>query len=46
LATSEPRHQRVYELADRGLNAVQIAQELQTQPGEIELILNLRRVEA
>jgi hypothetical protein len=45
-ATPEPRHQRVYELADRGLTAVQIAQELQTQPGEIELILNLRGVEA
>jgi hypothetical protein len=45
-AIPESRHQRVYELADRGLTAVQIAQELQTQPGEIELILNLRKVEA
>jgi hypothetical protein len=42
----EQRHQRIYELADRGLTAVQIAQELQTQPGEIELILNLRKVES
>ena len=44
-AASEPRHQRVYEMADQGLSALQIAQELQAQPGEIELILNLRRVE-
>jgi hypothetical protein len=42
----EQRHQRVYELADRGLTPVQIAQELQAQPGEVELILNLRRVES
>ena len=40
-----PRHQRIYELADRGLTAVQIAQELQARPGEVELILNLRKVE-
>jgi hypothetical protein len=42
----EPRHQRIYELADRGLTAVQIAQELQARPGEVELILNLRKVES
>lgn len=38
------RHERIYTLADKGLTAIQIAQELQMQPGEVELILGLRRV--
>jgi hypothetical protein len=38
------RHERIYTLADKGLTAVQIAQEAQMQPGEVELILGLRRV--
>jgi hypothetical protein len=44
-SSAEPdrRHQRVLELADKGLSALQIAQELHQQPGEVELILNLRR---
>ncbi len=41
---SDDRHERIYQLADRGLTAVQIAQELHVHPGEIELILCLRRI--
>lgn len=36
------RHGVVYQLADRGLSAVDIAKELGRRPGEVELILNLR----
>ncbi|HVP09632.1 MAG TPA: hypothetical protein VMV94_00405 [Phycisphaerae bacterium] len=45
-AGPEQRHQHIYELADQGLTPVEIAQKLQAQPGEIELILNLRKVES
>lgn len=43
-APDEPdlRHQIVYELADAGMNPIQIAKELGKTPGEVELILNLR----
>ncbi len=36
------RRQRIYALADAGRSPVEIARELGTQPGEVELILNLR----
>ncbi len=38
----DDRNRRIYELADEGRNALQIAQELQQRIGEVELILNLR----
>jgi hypothetical protein len=38
----DPRHVQVYELADAGLTARQIAQQLGRQHGEIELILAIR----
>lgn len=37
------RHNVVYELADAGFSCVEIAKDLGKTPGEIELILNLRR---
>lgn len=42
--TREPdeRHRQIYNLADQGRTPVQIAQELGTTTGEVELILNLR----
>lgn len=40
--TADPKYRRVYELADRGHSAREIAQQIGAQPGEIELILNLR----
>jgi hypothetical protein len=39
----QPRHQRVYELADQGWSREQIAKEAGLLPGEVDLILNLRR---
>lgn len=36
------RNQRIYDLADRGLDRDQIARETGVLPGEVELILNLR----
>lgn len=36
-------HQEVYDLADQGLSAVEIARRTQRHTGQIELILNLRR---
>lgn len=41
-ANIDPRHERIYTLADSGLNCAQIARRLGENPGEIELILNLR----
>jgi hypothetical protein len=38
----DPRTRRIYELADQGRTALQIAQELGQRVGEVELILNLR----
>lgn len=38
----DPRHAQVYELADAGLNARQIAQQLGRPYGEVELILAIR----
>jgi hypothetical protein len=38
----QPRHQRVYELADQGWSREQIAKEAGLLPGEVDLILNLR----
>jgi len=37
------RHDAVYELADVGKSSVEIAKELGKTPGEVELILNLRK---
>jgi len=37
------RHAVIYELADAGYSPVQIAKELGKTPGEVELILNLRK---
>ena len=42
-AAQDPAYQPIYTLADRGRNSREIAQELGRQPGEIELILALRR---
>lgn len=39
----DSRHGIVYELADAGFSCVEIAKDLGKTPGEIELILNLRR---
>jgi hypothetical protein len=39
----QPRHQRVYDLADQGFSREQIAKEAGLLPGEVDLILNLRR---
>ncbi len=36
-------HQRIYQLADAGKSAVQIAQATGQSPGEVELILSLRK---
>ena len=41
-AAIDPRHAQVYELADAGLNARQIAQQLGRPYGEVELILAIR----
>jgi len=40
---ADPRYTRIYELADQGLSAVEIAQQVGQTAGEVELILNLRR---
>lgn len=40
--TAISKHQRIYDLADQGLNRDQIAKESGVLPGEVELILNLR----
>jgi len=39
----EARHAVVYELADAGFSPVEIARDLGRTPGEVELILNLRK---
>jgi hypothetical protein len=39
----EIRHAVIYELADEGFDAVEIARDLGKTPGEVELILNLRK---
>lgn len=39
----DPRHAAVYRLADQGRNAMEIGRELNQPPGEVELILALRR---
>ncbi len=41
-APADPRRAQIYSLADQGRSPREIAQLLSTQPGEIELILNLR----
>ena len=38
----DPRHAQVYDLADEGLSAPEIARQLGRPSGEIELILALR----
>jgi len=40
---NDSRYAAVYELADAGFSCVEIAKDLGKTPGEIELILNLRR---
>ena len=40
---ADASHQEVYELADAGLPAVDIARKLDKPTGQVELILNLRR---
>jgi DNA-binding NarL/FixJ family response regulator len=42
-AALDPAYQPIYGLADRGKSSREIAQELGRQPGEIELILALRK---
>lgn len=39
----DTRHAAVYEMADAGVSPIDIARDLGKTPGEIELILNLRR---
>lgn len=41
---ADPTHARVHELADQGLSAVEIARAMGLPTGQVELILNLRRV--
>lgn len=41
-AGGDSRMHRIYQLADQGLSPMQIAQQLEEHPGEVELILNLR----
>jgi len=41
-ASPGSRNQRIYELADKGLNSVDIARQLDEYVGEVDLILNLR----
>jgi hypothetical protein len=41
-AAQDPAYSAVYQLADQGKSSREIAQELNRQPGEIELILALR----
>ena len=43
---SSERHAVIYELADRGLTAHQIADKVDRVQGEVELILGLRRAES
>ena len=38
-----PRYQKIYDLADQGLSREQIARQAGLLPGEVDLILNLRR---
>jgi len=40
---ADPTQRQIYELADTGLNPVEIAQRLDQPIGQVELILNLRR---
>jgi hypothetical protein len=40
--TPDMRTRRIYELADRGLSATEIARRLEEPAGEVDLILNLR----
>jgi uncharacterized membrane-anchored protein YhcB (DUF1043 family) len=42
-ADVDPRHARIYQLADEGLSAREIAQHLERPSGEVELILALRK---
>jgi hypothetical protein len=42
IPTTDPRHVEIYDLADAGQSARQIAQQLSRPQGEIELILALR----
>lgn len=42
-STQPSDHENVYRLADRGMNAVEIAKTLGKHTGQVELILNLRR---
>lgn len=41
---SKPEHQRIYQMADKGLTAAEIAKKSGRLTGEVELILSLRRV--
>jgi hypothetical protein len=43
-APASPQHARVQELADRGLSVVEIARTLDMPTGQVQLILNLRKV--
>lgn len=43
VATEDPAYRPIYQLADLGRTAREIAQELGRQPGEVELILALRK---
>jgi hypothetical protein len=40
----DPSHAEIHELSDRGLSAVEIAKRLGRPPGQVELILALRKV--
>lgn len=39
-----PQHRRIFELADQGSSAAEIAESLNVMLGEVELVLNLRNV--
>jgi hypothetical protein len=42
-AGPSPAHRLVYDLADQGLDKVEIARRAEMTPGEVELVLGLRR---
>lgn len=46
LPAGDPQTTRVYQLADEGLSAIEIAQKLDEHVGKVELILSLRNVGA
>ena len=40
----DPRFERIYELVDAGASPIQVAEQLDLPLGEVELILDLRKL--